>query len=419
MSVPNPMQAGAVSSAPVSHRHLSLGLVGLLAGLSALGVLATNIMLPAFPVIATSLGATPRDLGVTLSSFFVVFALGQIFVGPLSDRYGRRTLIVTGLLLFMAGSGICGLSQSLEVMVFGRIVQALGVCATSVLTRAIARDLFEGELLARALSMVMVAMAAAPGFSPLVGGFIATYFDWRIIFVLVGVMALLLLVFYVTRLGETHPPDRRAPLSFFHVISSYIGLTLNPRFIFPALAVSLVIGGLYANFAAAPIILMSEIGLTPIEYGVFSAITVFFVFGAGISAPRLAQRFGPLRVAMAGAVLATIGGSMLLFGYREPSLTAYAMAMAVFLVGMGIANPLGVAIALQPFGDRAGLASALIGFMQMATAAIMTALSSSLPVAATTLLAAFLLAGGLGAMILLGLLARLGMRAQKVAMAEP
>lgn len=400
-------------------RRLTAGLVALLAGFSAIGVLSTNIMLPAFPAIATSLQTSSRELGVTLSSFFIVFAAGQIFVGPLSDRYGRRKLIVGGLVLFMAGSAICGLSQSLDMLVVGRIVQALGVCATSVLTRAIARDLFDGDMLAKALSMIMVAMAAAPGFSPLVGGYIATYFDWRVIFLLVGVVAMILLVIYVADLGETHPPDRRAPLSFRHVIGSYAALAVDARFICPALAISLIIGGLYANFAAAPVILMTEIGLTPIQYGLFSAVTVFVVFGAGIAAPRLAQRYGALTVARAGAVLAATGGLMLLLTYRQPSLFAYAASMVVFLLGMGMANPLGTAIALRPFGERAGLASALIGFLQMAAAAAMTALSSSLSFAPATLLGVFQLGGGLIAIILLGLLARSMKRVQGQALVEP
>lgn len=400
------------ASAPSATRHLTLGLVALLAGFSAIGALSTNIMLPAFPAIAATLQTSSRELGVTLSSFFIVFAVGQIFVGPLSDRYGRRKLIVGGLILSVVGSAICALSWSLETLVIGRIVQALGVCATAVLTRAIARDLFDGDLLAKALSLIMVAMAAAPGFSPLVGGYIATYFSWRIIFVLVGMIAVVLLVIYMAKLGETHPPDRRAPLSFRNVVVAYAKLAVDPRFIFPALAVSLIIGGLYTNFASAPVILMGEVGLSPIQYGLFSAGMVFVVFAAGIAAPRLAQRYGLLAVTGAGAVLAASGGFMLLLTYHQPSLTAYTTSMVTFVMGMGLANPLGTAIALRPYGEQAGLASALIGFLQMTTAAVMTALSSFLAIAPATLLGVFLFDAGLIAIVLLVLFARSMKRAQ-------
>ena len=409
-----PQIAGASSKAG----SLSPGLIALLAGFAAVGVLSTNIMLPAFPAIATALHVAPRDLGVTLSSFFLVFALGQVFVGPISDRFGRRRVIVSGLGLFLLGSAICGLAPSLEILVAGRVIQAMGVCATSVLARAIARDLFDGEMLAKALSMIMVAMAAAPGFSPLVGGLIATFFDWRIIFLLVSVVAVILLVAYVSRLGETHPPDRRAPLSLPNVIGAYAALAVDVRFICPALAVSLIIGGLYATFAAAPVILMAEIGMTPIQYGLFTAATVFVVFGAGLAAPRLAARFGALTMAHAGAFLAAAGGLLLLLTYRQPSLVAYTASTVIFLLGMGMANPLGTAIALRPFGARAGLASALIGFLQMAAAAATTALASSLPFATATVLGAMQLCGGLAALALLGQLARAARKAPAIATAE-
>jgi len=417
MARPNPdhpQVAGAFSEA----RSLSPGLIALLAGFAAVGVLSTNIMLPAFPAIATALHVAPRDLGVTLSSFFLVFALGQVFVGPVSDRFGRRRVIVSGLGLFLLGSAICGLAPSLEILVAGRVIQAMGVCATSVLARAIARDLFDGDMLAKALSMIMVAMAAAPGFSPLVGGLIATFFDWRMIFLLVSVVAVILLVAYVSRLGETHPPDRRAPLSLPNVVGAYAALAVDVRFICPALAVSLIIGGLYATFAAAPVILMAEIGMTPIQYGLFTAATVFVVFGAGLAAPRLAARFGALTMAHAGAFLAAAGGLLLLLTYRQPSLVAYTASIVIFLLGMGMANPLGTAIALRPFGARAGLASALIGFLQMAAAAATTALASSLPFATATVLGAMQLCGGLAALALLGQLALSARKAPAIAAAE-
>ncbi len=347
----------------------------LLAGLAALGALATNIILPAFPEMALALHASTQDLSATLSSFFVAFALGQLFVGPLSDRFGRQWLVLGGLLTFALGSVLCILAESLPQLIVGRIVQALGVCATSVLARAIARDLFDGEQLARVLSLIMVAMAAAPGFSPLLGQAFNSALGWRATFGFVGVLALVLAVHYRLRLGETHGSAHRSTLSLRAVLTGYGQLLRDRRFITPALSVSLVIGALYAFFSMAPAILMTGFGLSALAMGVFFAATVLVVFAGGFLAPRLARRWGAARVVRAGMGIALAGSLALLVG--PPDFYFFSAALSVFLLGMGILNPLATAIALQPFGQQAGAASALLGFLQMGCAATAITLGSA------------------------------------------
>ncbi|MDH4764164.1 multidrug effflux MFS transporter [Pseudomonas sp. CBMAI 2609] len=373
------MQAETPNKAGDRPRPSSGIIVALVAGLAAISMLSTNIMLPAFPQIAEDLAVSARDLGLTLSSFYITYALGQLIVGPLSDRYGRKRLIVGGLMVFVAGTIIGGLAKSLEVLVLARIIQACGACAASVLSRAIARDMFDGEALAKALSLTMIATAAAPGFSPLVGGFLSITVGWRTTFILVGLAAVVITVVYVRVLGETHPINRRAATSAHQVILAYGGLMKDRRFILPALSMSLLMSGLLASFGAAPAILMGGIGLTSLQAGCYFASTVFVVFGAGITAPRLAHCYGSPRIATLGIACAMLGGAMLLFGPAQPELWWYTLSMVTFLWGMGLANPLGTALAMGPFGPRAGLASALLGFLTMGLAAIATWLGSVLP----------------------------------------
>jgi len=357
-------------------------LLFLLAGFAALGALATNIILPAFPAMASDLGASVTELSATLSSFFLAFALGQLFVGPLSDRFGRRRLVMAGVVLFVVGSAVCAMSHTLSVLIAGRIVQALGVCATSVLSRAIARDLFDGDELARTLAMIMVAMAAAPGFSPLLGGLFSSFFGWRATFGFVAILAVVLAVHYAARLGETHGADNRVKLSIGAILSSYKQLLLDRRFIAPALSVSLVIGTLYAFFSMAPAILMGGFGLSSLQLGVFFAATVFVVFGAGFTAPRLARFKGPAFVGRCG-IVAALAGSAGLF-IAPDNFVAFCVSQTVFLLGMGLVNPLGTAIALHPFGKQAGTASALLGFLQMSCAAAAITVGASLGLPAYT-----------------------------------
>jgi DHA1 family bicyclomycin/chloramphenicol resistance-like MFS transporter len=367
-----------VATAP-SGQPVTGGLLFLLAGLAALGALATNIILPAFPLMGAELAISPPQLGLLLSSFFIAFALGQLFVGPLADRFGRKPLVLGGLIVFAAGSAVCALASDLSLLVLGRIVQALGACAASVLARAIARDLFDGEALGRALALTMIAGAAAPGFSPLLGSILSGLFGWRISFIVVAVFGLALAWHYVGHIGETHPVARRAPLAFSSVASTYRDLAADQRFLLPALAVSLVIGGLYSFFAAAPGVLMNTLGLSAIQLGLSFAGTVLIVMAAGFLAPRLARRQGGHIVGLVGLFFA-LGGGLAMFGFASsPSFTTFTMAIALYLFGMGLINPLGSAIALQPFGRHAGSASSLLGFLQMSCAAIGAFFASALP----------------------------------------
>lgn len=359
-------------------KRLNSQLLLTLAGLAALGSLATNIILPAFPIMAVDLGTSVKDLSSTLASFFVAFAVGQLFIGPLSDRFGRKWLVMSGLIVFIMGSVMCVFAQSLSQLIVGRIIQALGVCATSVLSRAIARDLFDGETLVRALSLIMVAMAAAPGFSPLLGGALNSLLGWRSTFVMVVLLAALLGIRYWSQLGETYGLDRRLPLSTTAILKTYGQLLRDRRFIAPALSVSLVIGSLYMFFAMAPAILMAGFGFEPLDLSLFFAFTVFVVFGAGVLAPKLAHRWGQIKAARLGILIALGGSVALLLGKED--VYYFSFAITVFLLGMGLINPLGTAITLQPYGQMAGAASALLGFLQMGCAALAISIAATLSV---------------------------------------
>lgn len=391
----NSAMSALLATANLTKRALTGSLLFLLVGLAALGSLATNIILPAFSQMGAVLNASERQLALTLSSFFFVFAFGQLFVGPLSDRFGRKSLVLTGLATFVAGSIVCASANTLEFMIAGRVLQALGACATSVLSRAIARDLFDGEALGKALAMIMMAMAAAPGFSPLIGNALASYLGWRFIFIFVGAFAIVLAVHYQRSIAETHPADRRTSLTLSGVATIYRGLATDRRFVLPALSVSLVLGGLYTFFATAPAIFAHELGLTGFQLAVFFAATVIVPFAAGYLAPRMAHRWGQPAIAMVGLV-STVLGSLSMLAFAEvPELSTITISLALFLFGMGLVNPLGTAISLHPFGEQAGSASALLGFFQMGCAAVGSTLGSILPFTPTIALAAVLSSGSI------------------------
>jgi DHA1 family bicyclomycin/chloramphenicol resistance-like MFS transporter len=363
-------QTAEIDAGPRAEGSSTVMQIAVLAGLAATGTLATNILLPSLPQMAASLKVTSAAVTSAITIFLAVFAVGQLAVGPISDRYGRRWPVLIGFAVFFAGSVWCALATDLTGLLIGRVIQAAGACATSVLSRAIARDLFSGAALARAMALIMIAMAAAPGFSPLLGGALDHAFGWRSEFVLVAAFAALGAVAYGSVLGETHLATR-TPLDPLAITKTYFGLIADRRFVVPAATVSLIMGGLFSMFSAAPRILIEAMHFTPIQLGLFFAGTVLIVFAAGMFATKLAPRYGLDRSIRGGLAAAATGSvAMLLVALYSPTFLSYLAALSVFLLGMGIVNPLGTAQALSPFGDRAGAASALVGFWQMMTAAI-------------------------------------------------
>jgi DHA1 family bicyclomycin/chloramphenicol resistance-like MFS transporter len=359
-----------IDTAPLPEVSSTFLQIAVLAALAATGTLATNILLPSLPQMAASLKVSSAAVTSAITIFLAVFALGQLVVGPISDRYGRRWPVLTGFAVFCAGSIWCGLASDLPSLLMGRVVQAVGACATSVLSRAIARDLFSGAALGRAMALIMIAMAAAPGFSPLLGGALEHTFGWRSEFVFVGIFAAIGAIAYGAVLGETHN-STRIPLNPLAIAKNYGSLIADGRFLIPAATVSLIMGGLFAMFSAAPRVLIEGLHFTPIQLGLFFAGTVMIVFAAGMLATKITPRFGLDRSIQGGLVAAATGSvAILLVSIFHPTFLPFLASMCVFLLGMGIVNPLGTAQALSPFGEKAGAASALLGFWQMMGAAI-------------------------------------------------
>src|SRR5258705_12009053 len=168
-----------IDSAPLPEVSSTFLQIAVLAVLAATGTLATNILLPSLPQMAASLHVSTAAVTSSITVFLAGFAIGQLAVGPISDRYGRGWPGLAGFAVFCAGSSWCGLATDLPGLLIGRVIHAAGACSTSVLSRAIARDLFSGAALGRAMALIMIAMAAGPGLSPVLRGALAHYFGWR------------------------------------------------------------------------------------------------------------------------------------------------------------------------------------------------------------------------------------------------
>jgi MFS transporter, DHA1 family, multidrug resistance protein len=244
----------------------------------------------------------------------------------------------------------------------------------------------------------MVVMAAAPGFSPLLGGLVHAAWGWRALFAVLVLAGLALAAAYAGIVGETLPAERRRHLPAAALARGYAVLARDARFMRPALATAAILGALFAFFGTAPLVLARDFGFTALQVGLFFATSVFVVFAAGRTAPRWTARWGAGTVLRLGAALAALGGlAMLAAG--GAGLAGFAIAVGIFLFGMGLVSPTGTALALTPFAAQAGQASALLGFLQMAAAAALTTTAATLPTARMAALALVLAGGGLLALM--------------------
>jgi MFS transporter, DHA1 family, multidrug resistance protein len=365
-------------SRPAFEERTTSACIAVICAFAATGTLATNIFLPSLPSMAATLHVSSAAVTSAITVYLAIFAVGQLIVGPLSDRFGRRPLILTGLCLFVVGTIWCALAADLSDLLIGRSIQASGGCAALVLSRAIARDLFDGQMLAKVMAAITIATAAAPGFSPLLGGALDHFLGWRSEFIFVAGFAICALAAYAMFVGETIRSVRTSmnPLT---IAGSYLALIRDARFFVPARTAGLIMVGLFAIFSAAPRVLVESYGFSPITLGLLFASVVFVVFGAGMLATRLSARLGLYRATTVGLAIIVIAGIALPLAVlvAKESFLPFLLATAIFLLGLGIVSPLSSAAALSPFGNKAGVAAALLGFSQMAGGALGTLLAAA------------------------------------------
>lgn len=353
----------------------------LLTALVALGQISMSVYLPSLPSLVETLGTTAERVNLTLSVFLAGFAVSHLVYGPLSDRFGRRPVLLFGVALYFVASLACALSPTIEALIAARFLQSVGACAGPVIGRAVVRDVYGPDRSAKALAYIGVAFAVSPAVTPIIGGYLHVWFGWRANFFFMAGVAVVVLTCVWTLLEETNTQFKDRKLHLGSIAATYGMLLRSPGFLGHMFAFSFIFGGLMAFTAASPFLFIDVLGLSPDRFGLIIIFNVFGFLAGTLAAGRLAGRYSVETMAWAGILISLAGGAAMAAFALAGHIGAAALIvpMGVFLAGMGIVFPNCMAGAMAPFPKDAGAASALMGAFQMAVASAASVAAGWLP----------------------------------------
>ncbi|MBV8736447.1 MAG: multidrug effflux MFS transporter [Alphaproteobacteria bacterium] len=349
----------------------------LLALVTAIAPAALHMLVPALPILAVEFEAAPGSVQLVLTLFLAGIAVGQLVYGPASDRFGRRPVLLTGLLLFLVGTVLCGFAWSLSALIVGRTLAATGGCAGMVLGRAIVRDIYDRERSASALATIMMVMSLAPSLSPAIGAYLVQWVGWRTDFALLGTVGAAVLILTSVYLKETHAPTS---VNVAAMIGSFVLLLQSPIFISIVFATAFTSASWFTFLAVAPYLLAERLHEPPSIYGLMILLPMAGYILGNASVVRLSALLGSTRLFILGLALSLVSGIMLAL-WCLADLTPWALfvPMAISSIGNGMSQPSGLAAGLSVYPRIAGAASGLMGFTQMMIAALGTFLLGMLP----------------------------------------
>lgn len=354
----------------------SLTFVLFAGGLFAFGPLSTDMYIPSLPTLADALGTTVPAVQLTLSIYLLGFALSQLFYGPLADRYGRKPAILTGIGLYIVGSAICMAAGSVEVLVVGRFVQALGAAFGQVLGRAVIRDLVTPADSARVLAYATVIMGGTSLITPTIGGFVTVFLGWQFIFAVLLVYAIVILLIVGFGFRESAPALNPDAVRLGPMLTNFAILLRHRVFLRNTISVSFMFGVLFTFLSGSSFVFISIYDVPTTHFGlIFTAMAGAFTIASALVG-RLGSKLPHERIYVVAASVAALSAltALTLTAIGWTNVFALVGMMALLSFAMGFMVPLAFASAMAPYPAMAGTASALIGFVQSVFSAAMGAL---------------------------------------------
>ncbi|WP_286936430.1 multidrug effflux MFS transporter [Achromobacter sp. UBA4530] len=371
-------------------------LIGLLMGLVTLTPMAIDIYLPSLPAMAHAFDEPIGALQASITLFIFAVGLGQVLIGPLADRYGRRPVALCGALAYLAGSALGAAATSLDVFYAARIVQGLGACSASLVAFAAVRDCFSPAVGARVYSYLNGALCTVPALAPMVGGMLALHAGWRSTFVFMAVFALALAGLLALRFEETRAKPAHRPGALYS-LPRYAPIVASGRFLYFACFGMAGMAMILVFVSAAPVVLVQQLGYSELGFSAWFGGNAAINIAAFFLAPAFIARYGRYTMVRVGMAALLLASALHLGAWLWAPLSAwiFMLPVAVLTVGFSLALGSGLSLALEPFADRAGTAAAVYGLFQMSGSAVIATVlldSGMAPQAAMALIGAVIVA---------------------------
>ncbi len=349
----------------------SVAVAALLTTLVAFGPISTDMYLPSLPALVADFGSDVPTVQLTLSAFLVAFAVSMLAYGPLSDRFGRRPVLLGAITIYLLASIACALAPSIEWLIVARVLQAVGCCAGPVLGRAVVRDVYGRERSAAVLSYMGTAMALAPAIGPIAGGWLQVAYGWQATVWVLTAFSGLALVGVLLMLDETNAHRNPHATSPAGLLRSYGALLAHRSYLGYMATISACYSIIFCFISGSSFVLIEVVGLSADLYGLcFASIVIGYMSGTFVSG-RFGRRVGIERLILGGSAVSTAAGlAMAGFAWAgEATVATVVLPQMVAMFGVGLVFPNCQAGAIGPFPTMAGAASALLGFSQMGVAA--------------------------------------------------
>lgn len=357
--------------------HSSFKIVFILGLLAMLMPLSIDMYLPALPVISAQFGVPAGSAQMTLSTYILGFALGQLLYGPMADSLGRKPVILGGTLVFAGAAVACALAQTIDHLIFMRFLHGLAAAAASVVINALMRDIYPKEEFSRMMSFVMLVTTIAPLVAPMAGGAVLVWFSWHAIFWILALAALLASAMIFFFIDETLPAEHRQKFHIRTTIGNFASLFRHKRVLSYMLASGFSFAGMFSFLSAGPFVYIELNHVSPQHFGYYFALNIVFLFVLTIINSRFVRRVGALNMFRAGLWIQFVMAVWLVVSaFLGVGFWALVIGVAAFVGCVSMISSNAMAVILDEFPHMAGTASSLAGTFRFGIGAIVGALLS-------------------------------------------